>query len=123
MFDNIRSKSTVNESVTSLVDYEIVKLAKAVETGCIKASVQGFIKSKDVGYGSSILLVLDNGKMISLPKRYTDKFSQLTDEDIDLLKSGTMSLVSVEAFDTPKGRTCGFTLQLVTEGGYANIRF
>lgn len=123
MFENVRSKSTVNENVTRLTDYEIVKLSQAVAAGCIKTKVMGYIKSKDVGYGSSILLVLDNKKMVSLPKRYTNKFSQLSDSDIDMLKSGTMEFVSVDEFDTPKGKTCGFTLKLIIDNNESFVRF
>ena len=119
MFESIRKQSTVNDNVGSLASYEILKLSKVNGTDCINSKILGFIKSKDVGYGPSILLVLSNGKMVSLPKRYVEKFDKLTSEETDLLKSGTLTFVSADEFSTPKGITYGFTLR----HGNDNISF
>lgn len=64
---------------------------------------------KDGEYGRQVTIIVDDGKNIygvNIPKRYTDMFEGLTEDEIEVVKNGGLLISKITAdVKTPKGKT------------------
>lgn len=102
MFNSMKKGSSTVSSKINTKGFQIIKLSEAT-----KSQIFGFIKTKDVGYGHGILLVLAD-KFVSLPKRYVDMFNGFDSDDIEALKSGNVYINNVRPIDTKLGKSTTF---------------
>lgn len=90
-------KGTVNENYVTQ-GKPIVKLHELIGE---ELRIWGFIITKEGSFGRGVLLCADD-QMISLPKRYVEKFQSYTDEDIELLTSGNVYIYDINTVKAKK---------------------
>lgn len=88
---NAGFKGTVAENYNTQ-NKQIRKLAEFVGESF---RIWGFIITKEGNFGRGVLLCADSC-MVSLPKRYLEKFQSFTDYDIEQLKSGNVYVYKIE---------------------------
>lgn len=103
MFDfsslNSTSKKTVREGI-STKDLPEVKLADYVGKEII---VDGFFINK--GKKGEWVVVIADGKKISMPSQYTDQFKTIRDnqEALDQVLAGKLKLTNIRPYETKAG--------------------
>ena len=90
-------KGTVNENYVTQ-GKDIVKLHELIGEDF---RIWGYIITKEGSFGKGVLLCADD-KMVSLPKRYVEKFQSFTDEDIKLLISGNVYVYDINVVKAKK---------------------
>ena len=64
---------------------------------------------KDGEFGRQVTLIVDDGTDVygvNIPKRYAEMFEDLTNEDIEAIKTGALGISSITPdVKTPKGKT------------------
>lgn len=101
---NKESIRTVKEGINT-EGMEFVKLADYIGK-TIKVDGFFFTKSK---YGEQAVVVAD-GKLINVPKRYTDDFKEIRDnkEELAAVLEGKLSLGNIKEIDSKNGKTVIF---------------
>lgn len=108
MFESINGDriSTLNEEINTK-DFEIKKLKECVG---LEANVYGYLITKATKYGRNVLLATKE-MYISLPSRYVEKFSNLSIQEIEALKSGKVKITNIHDFESKNGITTVFDLK------------
>ena len=103
---NTNYKKTIREEIdTSKMEFKALK-----DFAGQTIKVDGFFFSKGGKYGTQPV-VIGNGCKINIPKRYTEKFEQIRDDD-EMLKAvleGHLTLTDIHEGDSSNGRTTYFT--------------
>lgn len=61
----------------------------------------------DGKFGKQVVAVTET-ELINLPKRYTEDFEKLTDEEIEAVKDGALVLANIRQIDTKNGTAIAF---------------
>ena len=72
--------------------------------------VDGFFFTESKKYGKQTVVV-GNGAKINIPKRYTENFEQIRDDDamLNAVLTGHLTLTDIHEGDSSNGRTTYFT--------------
>lgn len=107
MFGLENTKATVAESYKT-EGKPIVKLATLAGQ---EKRLYGYLITKPNQYGQGVLLCAEDC-MIALPNRYLANFRDSSDEDRELLKSGTKKITAITEVTTQAGnKTFTFDIQ------------
>lgn len=102
---NMSFKKTVRDEIdTEKMDFKALK-----EFAGQTIKVDGFFFSKGGKYGTQPV-VIGNGYKINLPKRYTENFEEIKNND-EMLKAvleGHLTLTNIHEGDSTNGRTTYF---------------
>lgn len=74
--------------------------------------IYGYMITAATRYGEGVLLCGEND-LISLPKRYVEKFKAMNEDQRSQLKSGRVWINGIEKIETNQGET--YTFRLVTK--------
>lgn len=106
---NTSSKKTIRDGI-NLDDMNFISWKEYIGKDL---KVDGFFFTKGK-YGEQVVIVAD-GKKVNIPKRFTEDFKKIRDNDEALAQviAGKLMLVNIRAIDSQNGRTGTFDYKTV----------
>lgn len=106
-------RSTVGIKTDANVRY--IKLLDYVqEIGSNHFKFYGFVISESKRYGGKqVALVVSPDTFVYLPKRYAESFSNVTDDELQLIFNGKMEICDVHEISSKNGNTVTFNLYIL----------
>lgn len=105
MFESFKRKNTIG--IETVDDLKFSKLAEHVGESL---KIYGYFINDSGKYGKSVACIINPENAVNLPKRYVDIFENLTDEEVDAITSGKVTLANIRSVETKKGNTTEFDL-------------
>lgn len=62
----------------------------------------------DLKFGKTVSVAIDNKTFVTLPKRYVEEFESFSDEEIDAVTEGKLTLANIREIDSKNGKTICF---------------
>ena len=106
-------RSTVGIETDANVRY--IKLIDYIkEIGSDHFKFYGFVLSESKRFGcKQVALVVSPDTFVNLPKRYAESFSDVTDEELQLIFDGKMEICDVHEITSKNGNTVTFNLHIL----------
>ena len=84
------------------------------EIGSDHFKFYGFVLSENKRFGGNqVALVVSPDTFVNLPKRYAESFSDVTDEELQLIFDGKMEICDVHEISSKNGNTVTFSLHIL----------
>lgn len=107
MFESFERKSTIGIEIVEKLNFS--KLAEHIGES---VKIYGFFITTKSKYGDSVAVVTSPETAITLPKRYVDIFRNLSDEEIEAITSGKVTLANIREKETRQGMTTTFDITM-----------
>lgn len=84
------------------------------EIGSDHFKFYGFILSENKRFGGKqVALVVSPDTFVNIPKRYTESFENVTDDELKLMFDGKMEICDVHEISSKNGKTVTFNLHIL----------
>lgn len=108
MFESF-AKKTSTVGIETIDNLKFTKLAEHVGE---ELKIYGYFFNSKGKYGESVTVITSPETAVNLPKRYVDDFKALTDEEIEAITSGRVTLVNIQSIETKSGDSTAFDIKL-----------
>ena len=108
MFESF-AKKTNTVGIETTDNLTFTKLAEHIGE---ELKIWGYFFNSSGKYGESVTVITSPETGVNLPKRYVQKFKELTDEEITAITSGRVTLVNIQSIETKSGDSTAFDIKV-----------
>ena len=115
LLENVNKGHRPTVGIETDANVRYIKLLDYIkEIGSDHFKFYGFILSENKRFdGKQVALVVSPDTFVNLPKRYAESFSDVTDEELQLIFDGKMEICDVHEISSKNGKTVAFHLHIL----------
>lgn len=108
MFESF-AKKTNTIGIETVDNLTFTKLAEHIGE---ELKIWGYFFNSSGKYGESVTVITSPETGVNLPKRYVALFKGLSDEEIEAITSGRLTLVNIHPIETKSGESTTFEVKV-----------